>query len=125
MEILPESTSNNSAETSLSNLSSSKAYVEGRLLASFQDLEHEGGDTRSQGGIKDNDIKIKIQDHNMQMISQINSPEQGFKIQERAMVAGLCWGEWECDCRSGRVGQELRRWELQVGEKEGVCTVSV
>nr|GEW68040.1 Gag-Pol polyprotein [Tanacetum cinerariifolium] len=25
---------------------------------SFQDLEHEGGDTRSQGGIKDNDIKI-------------------------------------------------------------------
>nr|GEU60547.1 retrovirus-related Pol polyprotein from transposon TNT 1-94 [Tanacetum cinerariifolium] len=35
----------------------------GRLLASFQDLEHEGGDTRSQGGIKDNDIKIKIQDH--------------------------------------------------------------
>ncbi|GJW07794.1 hypothetical protein Tco_1570217 [Tanacetum coccineum] len=24
----------------------------GRLLASFQDLEHEGGDTRSQGGIK-------------------------------------------------------------------------
>nr|GEV78374.1 RNA-directed DNA polymerase, eukaryota [Tanacetum cinerariifolium] len=26
---------------------------------SFQDLEHEGGDTRSQGGIKDNDIKNK------------------------------------------------------------------
>nr|GEY20581.1 hypothetical protein [Tanacetum cinerariifolium] len=39
--------------------------AQGRLLASFQDLEHEGGDTRSQGGIrfKDNDIKIKIQDH--------------------------------------------------------------
>nr|GEX72780.1 reverse transcriptase domain-containing protein [Tanacetum cinerariifolium] len=35
----------------------------GRLLASFQDLEHEGGDTRSQGDIKDNDSKIKIQDH--------------------------------------------------------------
>nr|GEV77863.1 hypothetical protein [Tanacetum cinerariifolium] len=35
----------------------------GRLLASFQDLEHEVGDTRSQGSIKDNDIKIKIQDH--------------------------------------------------------------
>nr|GEY75389.1 copia protein [Tanacetum cinerariifolium] len=33
-----------------------------RLLASFQDLEHEGGDTKSQGGIKDNDSKIKIQD---------------------------------------------------------------
>nr|GEW90701.1 hypothetical protein [Tanacetum cinerariifolium] len=30
---------------------------------SFQDLKHESGDTRSQGGIKDNDSKIKIQDH--------------------------------------------------------------
>nr|GEY72991.1 retrovirus-related Pol polyprotein from transposon TNT 1-94 [Tanacetum cinerariifolium] len=40
--------------------------VRGRLLASFQDREHEGGDTRSQDGIKDNDIKIKIQDHSMQ-----------------------------------------------------------
>nr|GFB57679.1 hypothetical protein [Tanacetum cinerariifolium] len=29
----------------------------------FKDLGHEGDDTRSQGGIKDNDIKIKIQDH--------------------------------------------------------------
>nr|GEW18449.1 hypothetical protein [Tanacetum cinerariifolium] len=37
--------------------------LRGRLLASFQDLEHEGGDTRSQGGIKDNESKIKIQDH--------------------------------------------------------------
>nr|GEY20947.1 hypothetical protein [Tanacetum cinerariifolium] len=37
--------------------------LKGRLLASFQDLEHEGGDTRSQGGIKDNVLKIKIQDH--------------------------------------------------------------
>nr|GEY49318.1 hypothetical protein [Tanacetum cinerariifolium] len=51
----------------------------GRLLASIQDHEHEGGDSRSQGGIKDNDIKIKIQDHSMQM----NSQEQGSKIQER------------------------------------------
>nr|GFA34549.1 hypothetical protein [Tanacetum cinerariifolium] len=42
-----------------------KYMLRGRLLASFQDLEHEGGDTRSQGGIrfKDSDIKIKIQDH--------------------------------------------------------------
>nr|GEV70114.1 putative ribonuclease H-like domain-containing protein [Tanacetum cinerariifolium] len=40
-----------------------KYMLKGRLLASFQDLEHEGGDTRSQGDIKDNDIKIKIQDH--------------------------------------------------------------
>nr|GEU42614.1 retrotransposon protein, putative, unclassified [Tanacetum cinerariifolium] len=35
-----------------------KHMLRGRLLASFQDLEHEGGDTRSQGGIKDNDSKI-------------------------------------------------------------------
>nr|GEZ90995.1 copia protein [Tanacetum cinerariifolium] len=35
-----------------------KHMLRGRLLASFQDLEHEGGDTRSQGGIKDNDVKI-------------------------------------------------------------------
>nr|GFC33872.1 hypothetical protein [Tanacetum cinerariifolium] len=40
-----------------------KHMLRGRLLASFQDLEHEGGDTRSQDGIKDNDSKIKIQDH--------------------------------------------------------------
>nr|GEW09862.1 hypothetical protein [Tanacetum cinerariifolium] len=39
-----------------------KHMLRRRLLASFQDLEHEGGDTRSQGGIKDNDSKIKIQD---------------------------------------------------------------
>nr|GEX21116.1 hypothetical protein [Tanacetum cinerariifolium] len=52
-----------------------KHMLRGRLLSSFQDREHEGGDTRSQGGIKDNDIKIKIQDHNMQMISQRNSQE--------------------------------------------------
>nr|GEZ42051.1 hypothetical protein [Tanacetum cinerariifolium] len=38
-----------------------KYKLRGRLLTSFQDLEHEGGDTRSQGGIKDNDLKIKIQ----------------------------------------------------------------
>nr|GFA26293.1 hypothetical protein [Tanacetum cinerariifolium] len=35
-----------------------KHMLRGRLLASFQDREHEGGDTRSQGGIKDNDSKI-------------------------------------------------------------------
>nr|GEZ83644.1 retrovirus-related Pol polyprotein from transposon TNT 1-94 [Tanacetum cinerariifolium] len=34
--------------------------LEGRLLASFYDLEHEGDDTRSQGGIilKDKDLDI-------------------------------------------------------------------
>nr|GEX27470.1 copia protein [Tanacetum cinerariifolium] len=37
--------------------------AQGGLLASFQDRKHEGGDTRSQDGIKDNDIKIKIRDH--------------------------------------------------------------
>nr|GEX09214.1 hypothetical protein [Tanacetum cinerariifolium] len=39
-----------------------KHMLRGRLLASFQDLKHEGGDTRSQGGIKDNYSKIKIQE---------------------------------------------------------------
>nr|GEV55509.1 hypothetical protein [Tanacetum cinerariifolium] len=43
-----------------------KHMLRGRLLASFQDREHEGGNTRSQDGIKDNDSKIKIQDHSMQ-----------------------------------------------------------
>nr|GEY71737.1 reverse transcriptase domain-containing protein [Tanacetum cinerariifolium] len=33
--------------------------LRGILLASFQNHEHEGGDTRSQGGITDNDSKIK------------------------------------------------------------------
>nr|GEZ57795.1 putative reverse transcriptase domain, ribonuclease H-like domain, aspartic peptidase domain protein [Tanacetum cinerariifolium] len=60
-----------------------KHILRGRLLASFQDREHKGGDTRSQGGIKDNEIKIKLPDHSMQMISQMNSLEQGSKIQER------------------------------------------
>nr|GEX51965.1 hypothetical protein [Tanacetum cinerariifolium] len=59
-----------------------KHILRGRLLVSFQDHEHKGGDTRSQGGIKDNDSKIKIQDHSMQMISQMNSQDlkaQSFK----------------------------------------------
>nr|GEX60120.1 putative ribonuclease H-like domain-containing protein [Tanacetum cinerariifolium] len=60
-----------------------KHILRGSLLVSFQDREHEGGDTRSQGGIKDNDSKIKIQDHIMHMISQRNSQEQGSKFQER------------------------------------------
>nr|GEV03711.1 hypothetical protein [Tanacetum cinerariifolium] len=81
MKILPESTSNSSADQTMAlQLHSSGVKIQdpmldhqdkymmkaqGRLLASFQDLEHEGGDTRSQGGMrfKDNDFKIKIQDH--------------------------------------------------------------
>nr|GEV94601.1 hypothetical protein [Tanacetum cinerariifolium] len=59
-----------------------KHMLRRRLLASFQDHEREGGDTRSQDGIKDNDLKIKIQDHSMQMIYQRNSQEQGSKFQE-------------------------------------------
>nr|GFC36441.1 hypothetical protein [Tanacetum cinerariifolium] len=43
-----------------------KHIFKGRLLASFQDHEHEGCVTRSQGGIKDIILKIKIQDHSMQ-----------------------------------------------------------
>nr|GEU32793.1 retrotransposon protein, putative, unclassified [Tanacetum cinerariifolium] len=56
--------------------------LRGRLLVSFRDHEHEGGDTRSQDGMKDNDSKIKIQDHSMHMIYQRNSQEQGSKFQE-------------------------------------------
>nr|GEX62414.1 bifunctional dihydrofolate reductase-thymidylate synthase 1-like [Tanacetum cinerariifolium] len=40
-----------------------KHMLRRRLLASFQDREHEGGDTISQGDIKDKDIKIYIQDY--------------------------------------------------------------
>nr|GEY59062.1 hypothetical protein [Tanacetum cinerariifolium] len=43
-----------------------KHIFRGRLLARFQDHEHEGGVTRSQGEIKDIVLKIKIQDHSMQ-----------------------------------------------------------
>nr|GEV05514.1 reverse transcriptase domain-containing protein [Tanacetum cinerariifolium] len=60
-----------------------KHMLRGRLLASFQDREHEDGDKRSQGGIKNNDLKIKIQHHSMHMISLSNSQDQGSKIQER------------------------------------------
>nr|GEX73357.1 putative RNA-directed DNA polymerase [Tanacetum cinerariifolium] len=39
-----------------------KAQIHGRLLASFQDLEHEGGETRSQDDIilKDKDLEIPV-----------------------------------------------------------------
>nr|GEX10283.1 reverse transcriptase domain-containing protein [Tanacetum cinerariifolium] len=91
-----------------------KHIFRGRLLASFQDHEHEGGDTRSQGGIKDNDIKIKIQDHSMQMISQRNSQEQGSKLQERfEMVGGHDFYETE------EVLKKARR-KLQFDAKEPV-----
>nr|GEW40870.1 hypothetical protein [Tanacetum cinerariifolium] len=56
--------------------------LRGRLLASFQHLEHEGGDTRSQGGIKDNDIKIKIQDHRYE-----NGPSKGISKITRLEVS--------------------------------------
>nr|GEY82074.1 retrovirus-related Pol polyprotein from transposon TNT 1-94 [Tanacetum cinerariifolium] len=36
-----------------------KQLLRGRLLASFQDLEHEGGDTSSQGGIRFKDKRYK------------------------------------------------------------------
>nr|GEU85840.1 zinc finger, CCHC-type [Tanacetum cinerariifolium] len=59
-----------------------KHILRGILLASFQDREHKGGDTRSQGGMKDNDLKIKIQDNSMHTIYQRISQEQGSKFQE-------------------------------------------
>nr|GEZ50766.1 reverse transcriptase domain-containing protein [Tanacetum cinerariifolium] len=60
-----------------------KQVLRGRLLASFQDLEHEGGDTRSQGGMrfKDNDFKII----GVQIMNQRYSQKQGSKFQERGM----------------------------------------
>nr|GEZ05504.1 hypothetical protein [Tanacetum cinerariifolium] len=39
-----------------------KHMLRGRLLASFQDHEHEGGDTRMQDGIKDNDDNESLVD---------------------------------------------------------------
>nr|GEX37870.1 retrovirus-related Pol polyprotein from transposon TNT 1-94 [Tanacetum cinerariifolium] len=60
-----------------------KHMLRGKLLASFQDHKHEGGDTRSQDSIKDNDVKIQIQDHSMHKITQMNSQDQGSKFQER------------------------------------------
>nr|GFA59038.1 hypothetical protein [Tanacetum cinerariifolium] len=58
--------------------------LRGRLLVSFQDLEHEGGDTRSQGGMrfKDNDIKIKIQDHKHE-----NGSSKGISKNTRLLVS--------------------------------------
>nr|GEZ14720.1 hypothetical protein [Tanacetum cinerariifolium] len=58
--------------------------LRGRLSASFQDLEHEGGDTRSQGGIrfKNNDIKIKIQDHR-----HANGSSKGIPKNTRLLVS--------------------------------------
>nr|GEW93708.1 hypothetical protein [Tanacetum cinerariifolium] len=69
-----------------------KHVFRGRLVASFQDHEHEGGDTRSQGGIKNVVLKIKIQDHSMQMISQRNSQEQGSKFQESKLILSKGYG---------------------------------
>nr|GEY29111.1 hypothetical protein [Tanacetum cinerariifolium] len=74
-----------------------KHIFRGRLLASFQDHEHEGGDIRSQGAIKDNVSRIKIQDHSMQMISKLNSQEQGSKFQEsdgtdKVITCSVCEG---------------------------------
>nr|GEV91056.1 reverse transcriptase domain-containing protein [Tanacetum cinerariifolium] len=66
-----------------------KHMLRRRLLASFQDRKHEGGDTRSQGGIKDNDIKIKIQDHSMQIVKlfSIHSDEwKSFQSQHQTAL---------------------------------------
>nr|GEW49714.1 hypothetical protein [Tanacetum cinerariifolium] len=88
-----------------------KHMLRERLLASFQDHEHEGGDTRSQGGIKDNDIKIKIQDHSMQMISQRNSLEQGYKFQERKHICSFSLScEWTIHVEPSVVFCSLSKW---------------
>nr|GEZ01891.1 retrovirus-related Pol polyprotein from transposon TNT 1-94 [Tanacetum cinerariifolium] len=58
--------------------------LRGRLFASFQDLEHEGGDTRSQGGIRfrDKNIKIQIQDH-----KHANESSKGIPKNTRLLVS--------------------------------------
>nr|GFB05959.1 hypothetical protein [Tanacetum cinerariifolium] len=60
-----------------------KHILRGRFLASFQDLEHEGGDTRSQGGIKDNVSKIKIQDHRRANNESKEFPRTRLKISRK------------------------------------------
>nr|GEY95785.1 hypothetical protein [Tanacetum cinerariifolium] len=62
--------------------------LKGRLFASFQDLEHEGGDTRSQGGMrfKDNDFKIKIQDHRRANNESNKFPRTRLQVQRKAML---------------------------------------
>nr|GEY00984.1 putative ribonuclease H-like domain-containing protein [Tanacetum cinerariifolium] len=95
-----------------------KHRFRGRLLASFQDHEHEGGDTRSQGGIKDNDVKIQIQDHSMHMIPQRNSQEQGSKFQERGTIT-LSWKP----CQGGSFklnlpGHRISRWRYNLTPAE-------
>nr|GEV07445.1 retrovirus-related Pol polyprotein from transposon TNT 1-94 [Tanacetum cinerariifolium] len=51
---------------------------------SFQDLEHQGGGTRTQGAIRfrDNDIKIKIQDH-----KHANGSSKGIPKNTRLLVS--------------------------------------
>nr|GEV93253.1 hypothetical protein [Tanacetum cinerariifolium] len=61
-----------------------KHIFRGRLLASFQDHEHEGGVTRSQGGIKDIVLKIKIQDHSMQK----KFPRTRLQVSRKSKLSG-------------------------------------
>nr|GEU78935.1 reverse transcriptase domain-containing protein [Tanacetum cinerariifolium] len=98
-----------------------KHMLRGRLLASFLDREHEGGDTRSQGGIKDNYIKMKIQDHSMQMISQKNSQEQGSKFQESDGNDKVI--SYECEERGHKSRACLKRADRQGGNVQGQAYV--
>nr|GEV80056.1 zinc finger, CCHC-type [Tanacetum cinerariifolium] len=68
-----------------------KQVLRGRLLASFQDLEHEGGDTRSQGGMKfkDNDLKIKIQDHRHENNESKIFPRTRLQVSRKADKAAI------------------------------------
>nr|GEZ81016.1 uncharacterized mitochondrial protein AtMg00810-like [Tanacetum cinerariifolium] len=62
-----------------------KYKLRGRLLASFQDLEHEVATQESQGGMrfKDNDFKIKIKVHRRANNESKEFPRtQGSKFQE-------------------------------------------
>nr|GEX22886.1 reverse transcriptase domain-containing protein [Tanacetum cinerariifolium] len=73
--------------------------LRGRLLASFQDLKHEGGDTRSQGGIKDNDSMIKIQDHWRANDLSNKFPRTRLQVPRKALLNDHPLGG---DCRNRR-----------------------
>nr|GEV22277.1 reverse transcriptase domain-containing protein [Tanacetum cinerariifolium] len=77
-----------------------KHILRGRLLSSFQDLKHEGGDTRSQGGIKDNDSKIKIQDHCFFFFSSIAVQTFGSGISNLLAVETTFTGSGNLYCQS-------------------------
>nr|GEW55179.1 Gag-Pol polyprotein [Tanacetum cinerariifolium] len=87
-----------------------KHMLRGRLLASFQDLEHKGRDTRSQHGIKDNDTKI--QDHRRANVNSNEFPRTRLQVPRKAMLNDHpLWG----DSRKGGRGTWVCMGEVRAG----------